>query len=62
MSSWKYFNKGGINVNLEWIKCQGDVWCPLKHVDLNDKHFDELEGVYIIWYKGIYGQVIVRIG
>ena len=46
-------------MNLDWKKCQGDIWGPLLTVDLNHTHFNGMEGVYIIWQKG--GRVI-RIG
>ncbi len=39
-------------MKLKWIKCTGDEWCPLKTVDLQNSHFDRLEGVYIIWHAG----------
>ena len=35
-------------MNLEWNKC-GTDWCDFFAVDLADSHFDNLEGVYIIW-------------
>ena len=37
---------------LEWMKCQGDSWCPLSRVNLSHDHFKDLEGVYIIWHGG----------
>jgi hypothetical protein len=39
-------------MNLKWIKCQGDVWCPLSTVDLTSPHFNKMDGVYIIWHGG----------
>jgi len=45
-------------MNVNWIKCQGDKWCPLENVNLSD--VDEA-GVYIIWYNGNPGRV-VRLG
>jgi hypothetical protein len=38
-------------LNVHWIKC-GDVWCSLNSVNLQDSHFDGLEGIYIIWHGG----------
>ena len=35
---------------LEMMKCLGDRWCNLYDVRLDSRHFDELDGVYIIWY------------
>lgn len=37
---------------LNWVKCQGDVWCNLSTVNLPHPHFDNLEGVYVIWHGG----------
>lgn len=39
-------------MNLNWVKCMGDRWCPLLRVDLDHTHFNNLEGVYIIWHGG----------
>ena len=39
-------------MQMNWIKCQGNVWCNLHTVDLNHSHFNNLEGVYIIWHGG----------
>lgn len=36
-------------MHLNWIKCKGGDWCVLTTVDLSHDHFDNLEGVYIIW-------------
>ncbi len=41
-----------MSISLSWIKCQGDVWCPLSTVDLNHAHFNNMEGVYVIWHGG----------
>lgn len=35
-----------------WLKCTGDKWCSLINLNLNDEHFNGLEGVYIIWHGG----------
>jgi len=48
-------------VKLDWIKCKGDVWCPLNTVNLQHSHFDDLEGVYIIWHGGD-NAATVRVG
>lgn len=39
-------------MNVEWGKCQGDAWCKLANVDLTHEHFNNMEGVYIIWHLG----------
>jgi hypothetical protein len=48
-------------MQLNWTKCQGEVWCPLATVNLAHAHFDGLEGVYIIWHGG-KSAAVVRIG
>jgi len=48
-------------MNLTWNKCQGDDWCSLKSVDLDNSHFDNMEGVYVIWHGGNDAKT-VRIG
>jgi hypothetical protein len=37
---------------LNWNKCQGDVWCPLGTVNLAHPHFNQMDGVYVIWHGG----------
>lgn len=37
---------------LNWIKCQGDVWCKLNSVNLQHEHFNNRGGVYVIWHGG----------
>jgi hypothetical protein len=37
---------------LNWNKCEGDAWCPFLTVNLQHPHFQNLEGVYIIWHGG----------
>ena len=48
-------------MQLSWIKCHGDTWCSLRNVDLGHAHFDQMEGVYIIWHMGNPAQT-VRVG
>lgn len=45
-------------MQITWIKCQNDKWCPLETVDLTNV---TAEGVYIIWHGGSPGRV-VRVG
>lgn len=43
---------------IDWIKC-GDAWYSLHGVNLSSTHFNNLEGVYIVWQaKG----PVVRVG
>lgn len=39
-------------MHLDWIKCEGDKWCPFQTVNLTHSHFTDLGGVYIIWHGG----------
>ena len=48
-------------MNVNWNKCHENVWCELNGVDLNHNHFDNMMGVYIIWYGGINPRT-VRVG
>ena len=45
-------------MNLSWNKCQGDVWCKLNRVSLEHGHFENMEGVYIIWHGGTEPKVV----
>ena len=38
-------------IEVEWIKCKGDVWCSLESLDLSTVTEDS-EGVYVIWHGG----------
>ena len=38
---------------IRWIKCQGEVWCKLRTVDLSHSHFDNRGGIYVIWHGGL---------
>jgi hypothetical protein len=46
-------------MEISWQKCAGDVWGSLLGVNLRHPHFDNLEGIYIIWQAN--GPVI-RVG
>ena len=48
-------------LQLTWGKCEGGEWCPFQTVNLNSPHFDNLEGVYIIWHGG-QSPATVRVG
>ena len=45
-------------LQVQWVKCTGDNWCPFKLVDLSGV---KTLGVYIIWHEGNPGRV-VRVG
>jgi hypothetical protein len=48
-------------MQVEWIKCQNNDWCKLSTVNLAHEHFNDMEGVYIIWHGGS-GPNVVRLG
>ena len=45
-------------MHLNWIQCQGDVWCKLNSVNLDHAHFDNMHGVYMIWHSGLKPAVV----
>ena len=48
-------------MQVNWIKCENDNWCPLETVNLDSDHFNALYGVYVIWFAGEAPNV-VRVG
>lgn len=46
-------------MQLAWQKCQGEVWGTLMGVDLSHAHFNNMEGLYIIWQGN---GPVVRVG
>ena len=40
------------SASLYWNRCRGDAWGELFAVDLDDPHFEGLEGVYMVWVGG----------
>lgn len=45
-------------MRLKWMKCRAGDWCTLNHVDLDNEHFHDLHGVYIIWHGGANPAVV----
>ncbi len=39
-------------LSVYWNRCEGDAWGELFAVDIKDPHFDNLEGVYMVWLGG----------
>ncbi len=37
-------------MTVEWKKCTGKEWCELYRLNTSHDYFQELEGVFIIWY------------
>lgn len=37
-------------MQLNWVKCSGNVWCPLETVNLEG--IGDVGGVYLIWHGG----------
>ena len=58
--------KSSTRTELSWMRCLGNVWCKLALVNLKNRHFENMEGVYMIWHGGpnphvVYvGQGIIR--
>ena len=50
-----------MSVFIDWNKCKAGTWCALAELDLTHKHFDEMQGVYIIW-SGELNPVTLRVG
>ena len=50
-----------MGVHIDWKKCRGNAWCSLAAVELEDRHFDDLTGVYIIWH-GKQQREVLRVG
>jgi len=46
-------------MNLDWIKYPDGNWCNLLGLNLDDPHFNNMDGVYIIWSDKGY---VVRLG
>ena len=65
------FTKGGLRETaisersmdafIEWEKCKRGTWCTLSELDLDHEHFDDMEGVYVIW-QGEDNPVALRVG
>lgn len=47
---------------LNWNKCQGDVWCSLLNVNLEHGHFNNMAGVYVIFWLAGPKPTVVRVG
>jgi hypothetical protein len=63
---------GKQSLAVHWVKrttgsgdSQKAVWCNLFDLPLNHEHFDNLEGVYVVWHRGVdpvlcVGQGLIR--
>jgi len=47
---------------VRWVKCNNDDWCPLSTVKLSHPHFNDMEGVYLIWHDGGREPAVVAVG
>ena len=49
-------------MELNWVKCEDDVWCHLDRVDLES--FEDVRGVYVIWNPEMdsHSTNVVRVG
>jgi DNA-binding response OmpR family regulator len=50
-----------IDAFVQWEKCKGGTWCNLFELDLDHEHFNDREGVYVIW-QGDENPVVLRVG
>jgi hypothetical protein len=50
-----------MQMQLQWRKGDGNLWCKLNTVDLTHRHFEGLEGVYVIWHGGD-NPTVLRVG
>ena len=50
-----------IDAFVQWEKCKRGMWCILSELDLDHRHFNGLEGVYVIW-QGEKNPVALRAG
>lgn len=48
-------------INLNWIKYLNGNWYELLSLDLSHPHFNNLNGVYVIWHDGA-GHNVVKVG
>jgi hypothetical protein len=48
-------------MQLNWSKCQGEVWCKLNFVTVEHQAFEHVDGVYVIWHGGP-NPATVRVG
>ena len=50
-----------MNVFFEWNKCKAGTGCTLSELDLGHEHFDDMEGVYVVWH-GDANPAALRVG
>jgi CheY-like chemotaxis protein len=55
------FSERSIDAFVQWEKCKRGTWCILAELDLDHGHFDDMEGVYVIW-QGEENPVALRAG
>lgn len=49
--------------NLIWGTCDNNLWCGLHTLNVSADYFDNLEGVYVIWYwDRLRNPITVRVG
>jgi hypothetical protein len=49
-------------MEVEWLKCNDDVWCNLHKVNVNHEFIKDCEGVYIIWSGKDEERVVLKVG
>ncbi|MGD8915161.1 MAG: response regulator [Syntrophobacterales bacterium] len=46
---------------IEWETCTRGIWCNLSELDLDHEHFNDMEGIYVIW-QGVDNPLALRVG
>ena len=47
-------------LNLNWRKCEGDIWCPFDRLNLDS--VGNVSGVYVIWFEEFDEVFVVYVG
>lgn len=53
-------NERSMDAFIEWETCKRGTWCNLSELDLGHEHFEDMEGVYVIW-QGEENPVALRV-
>ena len=48
-------------MQVRWVKYESGEWCKLETVNLEQSHFDEMSGIYVIW-RGIPNRKYLYVG
>lgn len=45
-------------MQVDWIRYESGEWCKLETLNLEQEHFNEMSGVYMIWKGEAYRQYV----